>query len=125
MMMRNFLCFLCNNNKNNNNNGGFFPSIIIVLSFLLLCVVSGESSGRGRGGGVISWDDLRVDVWLRQRMSSGEGLGRNGTRIIVVDKNFSGDSTTVQGAVDMVPHNNKQRVKIYILPGIYRFVLYI
>ncbi|KAL0560679.1 hypothetical protein IC582_001089 [Cucumis melo] len=125
MMMRNFLCFLCNNNKNNNNNGGFFPSIIIVLSFLLLCVVSGESSGRGRGGGVISWDDLRVDVWLRQRMSSGEGLGRNGTRIIVVDKNCSGDSTTVQGAVDMVPHNNKQRVKIYILPGIYREKLYI
>ncbi|KGN44235.2 pectinesterase QRT1 [Cucumis sativus] len=103
------------------NNGGFFPCII-VLGFLLLCVAGG-SSGRGRGG-VISWDDLRVDVWRRQRMSSSEGLG-NGTRIIVVDKNCSGDSTTVQGAVDMVPHNNKQRVKIYILPGIYREKVYI
>ena len=34
-----------------------------------------------------------------------------------------GDSTTVQGAVDMVPQNNTERVKIYIYPGIYRFAI--
>ncbi|CAK9308675.1 unnamed protein product [Citrullus colocynthis] len=122
-MMKRFLCFLCNNNHN-----GFFP-LIIILGFLLLGV-AGEISGGGAGGGaersygMISWDDLRVDVSWRQGMSSGEGL-ENGTRIIVVDKNGSGDSTTVQGAVDMVPHNNKQRVKICILPGIYREKVYI
>lgn len=44
----------------------------------------------------------------------------NATTIIVVDKNGRGDSDTVQGAVDMVPTPNKQRVKIHIRPGIYR-----
>ncbi|KAK4484765.1 hypothetical protein RD792_007359 [Penstemon davidsonii] len=39
--------------------------------------------------------------------------------VIVVDKNGRGDSVTVQGAVDMVPEQNTQRVKIQILPGIY------
>ncbi|KAF7831337.1 pectinesterase QRT1-like [Senna tora] len=32
----------------------------------------------------------------------------------------NGHSTTVQGAVDMVPIQNRDRVKIYIFPGIYR-----
>ncbi|KAG5550997.1 hypothetical protein RHGRI_009432 [Rhododendron griersonianum] len=44
----------------------------------------------------------------------------NRSRVIVVDLNGKGDSVTVQGAVDMVPLNNSQRVKIYISPGIYR-----
>ncbi|KAK4484763.1 hypothetical protein RD792_007357 [Penstemon davidsonii] len=40
-------------------------------------------------------------------------------KVIVVDKSGRGDSVTVQGAVDMVPEQNTQRVKIQILPGIY------
>ncbi|KAK6149398.1 hypothetical protein DH2020_016923 [Rehmannia glutinosa] len=44
----------------------------------------------------------------------------NQNKVIVVDKYGRGDSVTVQGAVDMVPENNAERVKIHILPGIYR-----
>ncbi|XP_059664159.1 pectinesterase QRT1-like [Cornus florida] len=65
----------------------------------------------------ITWDDMKVD-------SDKESLDfrdeRNVSRIIVVDKNGRADSITVQGAIDLVPHNNSQRVKIYIRPGIYR-----
>lgn len=46
--------------------------------------------------------------------------GQNRNRFIVVDGNGRGDLATVQGAIDMVPESNSQRVKIYVLPGIYR-----
>ncbi|CAL5402658.1 unnamed protein product [Camellia sinensis] len=45
---------------------------------------------------------------------------QNRSQVIVVDQNGKGDSVTLQGAVDMVPLLNSQRVKIYIHPGIYR-----
>ncbi|XP_022975722.1 pectinesterase QRT1 [Cucurbita maxima] len=115
---------------------------LLLLLLLLLFGLSGQASGGGAaapaaaafaaGGGeryAISWDDLRVDVPSRQGLSSGVHGGGvqngTGTRIIVVDRSSSGDSTTVQGAVDLVPHNNNQRVKIYIRPGIYREKVYI
>ncbi|MED6196285.1 hypothetical protein PIB30_046100 [Stylosanthes scabra] len=61
---------------------------------------------------MISWDDLLVDE---------ESLSYNNDgQVFVVDQAGNGDSTTVQGAVDMVQQNNPQRVKIYIYPGIYR-----
>ena len=57
-------------------------------------------------------------------MDDEQGITSNvGGRIIVVDQTGNGDSTTVQGAVDMVPQNNTERVKIYIYPGIYRFAM--
>ncbi|KDP39260.1 hypothetical protein JCGZ_01017 [Jatropha curcas] len=68
--------------------------------------------------GFISWDDMKVDGEDRARLSYRDSYNRS--RIIVVDKNGGGDSLTVQGAIDMVPEYNTQRVKIYILPGIYR-----
>lgn len=67
----------------------------------------------------ISWDDLKVNEHKDLRSNSGDEYNEGG-RVVVVDKNGGGNSRTVQGAVDMVPQHNTQRVKIYILPGIYR-----
>ncbi|XP_050216806.1 pectinesterase QRT1 [Mercurialis annua] len=65
----------------------------------------------------ISWDDMKVDE-DKARLNSRFDFNRS--KIIVVDMNGEGDSLTVQGGIDLVPENNTQRVKIYILPGIYR-----
>ena len=46
----------------------------------------------------------------------------NFSNVIVIYINGSGHSRTVQGAIDMVPKQNTERVKIYILPGICRSV---
>ncbi|PSS06038.1 Pectinesterase [Actinidia chinensis var. chinensis] len=55
-----------------------------------------------------------------QKQSLALRSERSQNRVIVVDQSGKGDSVTVQGAVDMVPERNSERVKIYILPGIYR-----
>lgn len=68
----------------------------------------------------ITWDDLIVDGYRLDFRDAG-----NQRRVLLVDKNGGGDSLTVQGAVDMVPENNAERVKIHILPGIYRFEIII
>ena len=65
--------------------------------------------------GYINWDDLSVD----ENKLSLKSINKFG-RVIVVDQHGNGDSKTVQGAVDMVPHHNTLRVKIYIYPGTYR-----
>ncbi|KAA8527048.1 hypothetical protein F0562_008723 [Nyssa sinensis] len=65
----------------------------------------------------ITWDDMKVDANIERLDFRYE---RNQSRIIIVDKNGKGHAVTVQGAVDLVPEHNSQRVKIYILPGIYR-----
>ncbi|KAI3466433.1 hypothetical protein Pfo_023096 [Paulownia fortunei] len=62
----------------------------------------------------ITWDDLTVGNNRFHLRDAG-----NQKRVIVVDKNGGGDSVTVQGAVDMVPQNNAERVKIHVLPGVY------
>ncbi|XP_022139683.1 pectinesterase QRT1 [Momordica charantia] len=94
------------------------PFFFLSRGFLVfgLFVLLGVAGGGRTERYAIGWDDLHIDA-RRQGLNSGDN---GGTRIIVVDKNCSGDSPTVQGAVDLVPHYNKQRVKIYILPGIYR-----
>lgn len=76
----------------------------------------------GDGSYFISWEDLRVDQPMAGLNSRDEPRRVNRTtgRVIVVDKSGKGDSATVQGAIDMVPQNNTERVKILILPGIYR-----
>jgi len=88
---------------------------LVFLVLLLKCVGVQGDTDSDHAGNVITWDDFTVDE---------KGTTSNvGGRVIVVDQSGNGDSTTVQGAVDMVPLNNTQRVKIYIYPGIYRFVI--
>ncbi|XP_059669272.1 pectinesterase QRT1 [Cornus florida] len=68
----------------------------------------------------ITWDDVKVDENKVRMGLSDEDDDYYQSGVILVVKNGMGDSVTVQGAVDMVPQYNSQRVKIYILPGIYR-----
>ena len=84
-----------------------------VVVVLVVLFVKSESFAEN----YISWDDMKVDEHEAGLNTRYEYKGR---RIIVVDKNGWGDSHTVQGAVDMVPEHNTERVKIYIHPGIYR-----
>ncbi|KAF5949565.1 hypothetical protein HYC85_011558 [Camellia sinensis] len=91
--------------------------VVVVVAVLFLGVVSAEINNQVQDENVITWDDMRVDL-TKEKMGLREE--RNRSRVIVVDWNGSGDSVTVQGAVDMVPLHNSERVKIYILPGIYR-----
>ncbi|KAK4753335.1 hypothetical protein SAY87_022133 [Trapa incisa] len=86
----------------------------------IVFVVRVDAMGK-EGGYFIGWEDLRLDQ-RRTGMSWRSELSLNWTtnRVIVVDKDGNGDSVSVQGAVDMVPVDNTERVKILILPGIYR-----
>ncbi|KAK9939812.1 hypothetical protein M0R45_016497 [Rubus argutus] len=101
---------------------GVFSASVAATAVVMLVLLGdfqlGFSQSDADASSYISWDDLKVDdqkIGLNSRDEQ-----QNGTCFIVVDKNGGGDSTTVQGAVDMVPQHNTQRVKIYILPGIYR-----
>lgn len=97
-------------------SGGLFAVVLVGLLFFQVGFCSEMLSDRNH----ISWDDLKVDEKKMQ------GLGTksdNVYRVIVVDKNGNGHSRTVQGAIDMVPQHNTKRVKIYILPGIYRYIV--
>lgn len=91
---------------------------LFVLVFLMRVQVDLAAGGSGYGHGpvrnYISWEDLQVD---EQRLAL---KSNNEVRVIVVDQHGRGHSKTVQGAVDMVPDHNTERVKIYIYPGIYR-----
>ncbi|MED6196286.1 hypothetical protein PIB30_046100 [Stylosanthes scabra] len=83
--------------------------LLLLLLAIMVMVINGDDIGSRN---MISWDDLLVDE---------ESLSYNNDgQVFVVDQAGNGDSTTVQGAVDMVQQNNPQRVKIYIYPGIYR-----
>ncbi|KAH1211357.1 Pectinesterase QRT1 [Glycine max] len=87
-------------------------STLVSLVLLLKCVQVQGDTDSDHARNFITWEDFMVDE---------QGITSNvGGRIIVVDQSGKGDSTTVQGAVDMVPQNNTERVKIYIYPGIYR-----
>ncbi|KAK7299939.1 hypothetical protein RJT34_10769 [Clitoria ternatea] len=88
-------------------------SVLVFQVLLLVCVEVKGDRDNGDGRNFITWDDFTVD---EHSLASSTGGGR----VIVVDQSGHGDSTTVQGAVDMVPQNNMQRVKIHIYPGIYR-----
>ncbi|XWS11340.1 hypothetical protein CRYUN_Cryun38cG0075500 [Craigia yunnanensis] len=92
--------------------------LTVVATFLCGFQVGLSEIDEVYGKNFISWDDMKVDEY-KTRLSISR-VDYNQSRVIVVDKNGGGDSVTVQGAIDMVPENNKQRVKIYILPGVYR-----
>ncbi|KAG8386033.1 hypothetical protein BUALT_Bualt03G0106900 [Buddleja alternifolia] len=97
------------------NSSGFRTCLLVLLLLWGNAkVVFAQSGGDGRN--YITWNDMKVD----DHKSPLRYIGGNQVKVIVVDKNGRGDSVTVQGAVDMVPINNAERVKIHILPGIYR-----
>lgn len=73
----------------------------------------------------ITWDDLKIDGFSNISGARTDRDSNNGSRVIVVDQNGKGDVLTVQEAVDMVPDNNKRRIKIHILPGLYRFFFFL
>ncbi|KAJ9153902.1 hypothetical protein P3X46_027301 [Hevea brasiliensis] len=93
-------------------------SFVVVFMSFLGCFLVGLSQSEVYAKGFITWDDMKVDEDGRTRLSSRDNY--NQSLVIVVDENGGGDSLTVQGAIDMVPEHNTGRVKIYILPGIYR-----
>ncbi|KAK4777898.1 hypothetical protein SAY87_018085 [Trapa incisa] len=82
----------------------------LVIFFVLVIVVEvhGEAITK-EGRYFISWEDLRLD-------HPKVGLNWTTNRVIVVDKDGNGNSVSVH----LVPLNNTKRVKIFILPGIYR-----
>lgn len=68
----------------------------------------------------ITWDDIKVDY---NSLDLTNERSRKSQGVIVVDQHGNGDSITAQGAVDMVPLHNSQRVRIFIRPGTYRYFL--
>ncbi|KAL7143096.1 hypothetical protein ABFS83_08G167800 [Erythranthe nasuta] len=94
---------------------GLIRVCLVVFSILLFENKLGFAQDNGNIKNYITWDDLIVND--KRFHSTVDGV--NQKAFIVVDKNGGGDSVTVQGAVDMVPENNAQRVKIHILPGVY------
>lgn len=114
---------------------GFVVKASWVVLFFKLMLISDHFYVVEGWDNVISWDDMKLDehdyMMVSRRMRrydhkwdfvALENDGdRNRNQFIVVDGNGRGDSATVQGAIDMVPESNSQRVKIYVLPGIYRY----
>ncbi|CAL5341595.1 unnamed protein product [Camellia sinensis] len=92
----------------------------LVAGFLVLflgIIEVGSGKSQAYTMNYITWEDMKVDL-QKERLDLNEEQNRS--RVIIVDQNGKGDSVAVQGAVDMVPLLNSQRVKIYIHPGIYR-----
>ncbi|XP_020599947.1 pectinesterase QRT1 isoform X2 [Phalaenopsis equestris] len=88
---------------------------------LLICsVFSGTATvffhGLQMPQSLISWTDLRIDEHYEGSNFKAEEGKKD---VLLVSKDGSGDSKTVQGAVNMVPDGNKERIKIYIAPGVY------
>lgn len=100
---------------------GLVSSRVVFLFVVSIFVIWAQVVDLAEGGAVrnyISWEDLQVN---EQRLAVKSS--HNQVRVITVNQNGGGHSKTVQGAVNMVPDNNRQRVKIFIFPGIYRSVL--
>lgn len=94
-------------------NLSFLEVLLLVFPILLLVYIEVHGvSGHARN--FITWDDLMVD--------EHNLVSNSGGQVIVVDQGGNGDSISVQGAVDMVPEDNTERVKIYIYPGTYRYI---
>lgn len=96
--------------------------VVVVLFVMVFVEVDLAECVKGGVRNYISWEDLIVNE-QRLVVKKSNNVQNNGVRVIVVDRNGKGDSKTVQGAVDLVPNGNKQRVKIYIFPGTYRYVI--
>lgn len=106
-----------------------FWACLLVLAVLFSCQAE-VGFAQNETGDYITWNDFKMDHHHnhhhhhhhhRHHHSCTNKDLSNPRKVIVVDKDGFGDSITVQGAVDMVPENNAQRVKIHIRPGLYRF----
>ena len=95
-----------------------FSAFVVAFSVVLDGIHEGYVEVEAYPKNYISWDDMKLDVH-KAGLDIRE-FNYERSRVIVVDKNGEGDCLTVQGAVDMVPEHNTERVKIYIHPGIYR-----
>ncbi|KAL6856284.1 hypothetical protein ACP4OV_019086 [Aristida adscensionis] len=105
---------------------------LVVLVLAVAGVAGAAGGGAEEGGGFITWEDLSFPgpagaprgTAGGDDAGDGDGGGRKaaggGVRTIVVAQDGTGNSRTVQGAVDMVPAGNRRRVKILVRPGIYR-----
>ncbi|XP_077212021.1 pectin lyase-like superfamily protein [Tasmannia lanceolata] len=88
----------------------------LTLSVVVLLTALRTQMGICLSENFISWDDLEVQKNFGQLSFNNKVQGR----VIVVAKDGSGHSRTVQGGVNLVPDGNRERVKIFIQPGIYR-----
>lgn len=98
----------------------FTASCCLVLLLGHATVCQGSPSPRVFPGRrrYISWADLNLRNHSKYYSNAKY---RVSARVILVSKDGTSDSTTVQGAVDMVPNGNNNRVKILISPGVYRW----
>ncbi|KAF3323419.1 pectinesterase QRT1-like protein [Carex littledalei] len=93
------------------------PTLLMLLSVFAMTMSTSLSLGN-RYSNFITWEDLSIEKYSPIGVSKDQAGGR----IIVVSKDDHGDSRTVQGAINMVPNGNSERVKILIYPGVYRQV---
>ncbi|KAF6145062.1 hypothetical protein GIB67_013413 [Kingdonia uniflora] len=91
---------------------------LIVLSSRHLCSCDDKNDG-SEARKYISWKDMDVD-WRYDEKHGGVLKNGRSDQVIVVDKNGHGNTTTVQGAVNLVPEGNNKRIKIFINAGTYR-----
>ncbi|OVA12003.1 Pectinesterase [Macleaya cordata] len=94
-------------------NSSVLRIYVVILFVLFSTQLALSAEDESPPSNFITWEDLRVNF---TNLSNGE---KHNT-VIVVAKDGTGDSRTIQGAVNMVPDHNTKRVKIVILPGIYR-----
>ncbi|KAF9588838.1 hypothetical protein IFM89_016450, partial [Coptis chinensis] len=96
--------------RNSKNTMGFRSFFLILFAIttakLGLCCANQN---------YITWQDMRIGNQMGKLMNENE----NNSRVIIVVKDGTGDSVTIQGAIDLIPHQNTRRVKIFILPGVY------
>ncbi|MQM03706.1 hypothetical protein Taro_036491 [Colocasia esculenta] len=96
---------------------------VLAAVFLLVAACAGMGTRETAGllsEEFISWADMGLEGGFAGSLESLEEGAKEPARVIVVSKQGNGDSTTVQEAVDLVPDGNERRVKIIILPGVYR-----
>jgi Pectinesterase len=90
----------------------------VVFKILSIIVLTGLLSHANMNENVITWEDMLV----KNYSTAETGYDQDGSRVLVVSQDGHGSSQTVQGAIDMVPDGNSQRIKILIYPGIYKYV---
>lgn len=82
-----------------------FICLLFLTFFLQFPTVSPDS--------ILTWNGISI--------SKTKGFDEEiGELNILVSKDGTGHSLTVQGAIDLVPNSNSKRVKIFISPGFYR-----
>ncbi|XP_004244060.1 pectinesterase QRT1 [Solanum lycopersicum] len=94
----------------------FFINVWSLMFLFIFCASKLEARR------YVTWNDFKINF---PNIDISNGNLRKSHGIIVVDSRGYGDSVTVQGAIDMVPEFNSQRIKILVLPGVYREKVFI